>query len=584
MLALTPIRAAVLSGVQQPRPSLRLPFSDLRDSTTADGRAATWWNLFRGGVAEPDVFIDAATGALTYGAHNLVCHSNTVGATGWTRLNANVPSASTTVSDAPPGFTTSQEIAVDGSVAPGNAPGYFANAGLRFVTPGRYIVSGWFKLVSGTLILDLFVGNQSGAVTPTGAWQRLSAVVVNTSGDTPAIYARNNQIGVLRVAGLQIQRAETGTEPGEYVLTTGAPVWSLNPRITFSRGSLATRINSAGNVEYGPHNLFLNSETAATQTITGLTSGASYVISGWGTGSIALSGGGSGTLTGIGAGPTPGNRVSLTFTASSSSVTFMVTGSVTQAQLNIGPLQPYYPTTSAAYFGPRFTHNPVTLQPLGFLPEEQKTNELLNSRIDGTNLVTQNVTVTAAARTLHFTGTGTVTLSGAFSGTLVGTGAGEANRVSLSFTPSAGTLTVTVSGDVKLAQLELGGRTSFIPTAGATVTRLADDDTFALSAVTTGSEGTVVIEHRAPSGTPLLGDGGTALLSSTGPGKSAISWHASGTTIVHNGGTPTTSGPISVGATLRLMRTASAFANATNSRTTGYPRALPAATLQRLTA
>jgi hypothetical protein len=70
-------------------------------------------------------------------------------------------------------------------------------------------------------------------------------------------------------------------------------------------------------------------------------------------------------------------------------------------------------------------------------------------------MATQSVTVTAAAHTLSFTGTGTVTLTGASTaGPLVGTGAG--NRVNLTFTPTAGSLTLTVVGSVTFAQLELG--------------------------------------------------------------------------------------------------------------------------------
>ena len=103
---------------------------------------------------------------------------------------------------------------------------------------------------------------------------------------------------------------------------------------------------------------------------------------------------------------------------------------------------------------------------------EARTNLLLNS---GT-LSTQSATVAATGNTLSFTGTGTVTLSGVSTvGPLVGTGTGENNRVSLTFTPTAGTLTLTVSGTVTNAQLEAGSTpSSYIPTTTATATRAAE--------------------------------------------------------------------------------------------------------------
>ena len=150
---------------------------------------------------------------------------------------------------------------------------------------------------------------------------------------------------------------------------------------------------------------------------------------------------------------------------------------------------------TAANNEPRFDHNPTTGESLGLLVEEQRTNLLLNSA----TLSTQNVTVTAAAHTLSFTGSGTITLSGASTaGPLVGTGTGEGNRVSLTFTPTAGTLTLTVSGTVSNAQLELGSfRTSFIPTTSSQVTRAADVASITGSAFSSWyrqDEGTVFAE------------------------------------------------------------------------------------------
>lgn len=103
------------------------------------------------------------------------------------------------------------------------------------------------------------------------------------------------------------------------------------------------------------------------------------------------------------------------------------------------------------------------------LIEPQRTNRLLNSDI----VVTQSITTAGLQMTVSFYGTGTITFSGTFVGSLVGTGAN--NRVSIVFTPTTGTLTLTVSGSVTKGQVETGGyATSYIPTLGASVTRNAD--------------------------------------------------------------------------------------------------------------
>jgi hypothetical protein len=82
-------------------------------------------------------------------------------------------------------------------------------------------------------------------------------------------------------------------------------------------------------------------------------------------------------------------------------------------------------------------------------------------------LATQNVTTTNVQHTLSFTGTGTVTLSGtSTAGPLVGTGVND--RVSLTFTPTAGTLTLTVTGSVTLAQLQTGAAFDAYQAVGVT--------------------------------------------------------------------------------------------------------------------
>ena len=92
-------------------------------------------------------------------------------------------------------------------------------------------------------------------------------------------------------------------------------------------------------------------------------------------------------------------------------------------------------------------------------------NLLLNSA----SLATQSRTVIADDYTLSFSGTGTVTLTGASTaGPLVGTGT---DRVELTFTPSAGSLTLTVSGDVLEAQLEARAfATAYTPTTAQPIT------------------------------------------------------------------------------------------------------------------
>lgn len=147
-----------------------------------------------------------------------------------------------------------------------------------------------------------------------------------------------------------------------------------------------------------------------------------------------------------------------------------------------------------------FDYDPATLTARGLLIEEARINALRNSLLDGTNLSTQSVGMPATTFTLSFYGTGTITLSGASTaGPLVGTG--MSTRVSLTFTPSVGLVTFTVSGTVKWANLEVGSfATSFIPTAGSPATRAADIVSMTgtnFSDWFNSAEGTFVAEYKA---------------------------------------------------------------------------------------
>lgn len=144
----------------------------------------------------------------------------------------------------------------------------------------------------------------------------------------------------------------------------------------------------------------------------------------------------------------------LTFSRASSQTYFDATGTMQTAGNNVAT----------------FDYDPVTLAPKGLQIWEQRTNLFLNSA----SLSTQTVTVTATSYTLSFYGTGTIVLTGTYSGILSGSGAFP-TRSTLTFTPTAGALLATASGTVTDAQIEAGGFvTPYIPTTGASATRAAD--------------------------------------------------------------------------------------------------------------
>lgn len=115
----------------------------------------------------------------------------------------------------------------------------------------------------------------------------------------------------------------------------------------------------------------------------------------------------------------------------------------------------------------------------------------------------ESVAVTAQAYTISFYGTGQVVLSGAHAATVTGAGAFPA-RVTHTFTPTAGTLTLTPSGTVQHLQVEAGTvATSPILGEGSQVARAADVATVALSDIEwNAAEGTLFVAGRTPGGAP----------------------------------------------------------------------------------
>lgn len=96
-------------------------------------------------------------------------------------------------------------------------------------------------------------------------------------------------------------------------------------------------------IEVASKNLFLQSATLATQSVT--TTATTYTVSFTGTGTVTLSGTFTGSLIGAGV----NTRVSLSFTATAGTLTSTVSGSVTNAQLEALPMATsYIPTTTAS--------------------------------------------------------------------------------------------------------------------------------------------------------------------------------------------------------------------------------------------
>lgn len=133
-------------------------------------------------------------------------------------------------------------------------------------------------------------------------------------------------------------------------------------------------------------------------------------------------------------------------------------------------------------------------------------------------------------------------------------------------------------------QYELGSyATSYIPTTGSIRTRAADAVTVNPQNWLSAEKGVFILQHDVPAGRPLLGNGNTALLTSLGPGKTALHYDASGAFVVHNGGLPQAVSFPAFSSSLQLLGAGAARANAAIARMMYYPRRLTVQQLQEAT-
>ena len=144
---------------------------------------------------------------------------------------------------------------------------------------------------------------------------------------------------------------------------------------------------------------------------------------------------------------------------------------------------------------PRLMHDPNMLARLGMTTEPSGENLLRNS--DSPN--SQTIVVAVVPHVLTFFGIGTVTLSGAYSYAAPGVGAFP-NQTKLTFVPTSGSLTLTISGDVTFAQLQAAGDdSSYIPSVSGPTTRAADDAQIVVGPWFNAAEGTLVFSGHIDS-------------------------------------------------------------------------------------
>ena len=246
-------------------PTLDLNFAALTTGTT-DGRSSSWWNLMKGGTTTPDEFIDASTGALTYGPHNLMTFSNDVTQAIWAKTNCTAVAAAGV---APDGTSTAQlvrEAAASGTPQvsqDGGGTAAIRSASCWVKASGRNFA--FFCMAGPGIRASMYVDLTTGAITQehfndctkistsvvagVAGWffvsvsassssissMRVGSSLAGSGGNSGDTYIGDGVSGVL-VWNLQLNLGPL--QP--YVPTTTTPVYSTVPRITYSGASLAT--------------------------------------------------------------------------------------------------------------------------------------------------------------------------------------------------------------------------------------------------------------------------------------------------------------------------------------------------------
>ena len=151
---------------------------------------------------------------------------------------------------------------------------------------------------------------------------------------------------------------------------------------------------------------------------------------------------------------------------------------------------------------------PATYLKAGVLSHPAGTNLISNSIAPAT----QSVTVTAVSHTLKIQGNGTATLSGVGSGSVTGTSATDIQT--LVFTPTAGSLTITLTGSITAMQLITGADVGmFALSSAATTTFGATSDGYVVSGNLPSNDCCVFVEAMMPTSQTslsVLGAGSTS--------------------------------------------------------------------------